>query len=77
MENKNTLPYLVELTDEMRTKVCIVEDLVKLAILDGYEPPTWEEFVDMYDKSIFDLEIKQSNILVLRSLIKDYDIKNH
>lgn len=64
----NPLPYLVELTDEKRHKVCIIEDLVKLALLDGAVPPTWDEFVTMYDIPLANLEQLEKNVYETRKL---------
>lgn len=77
MENTTTLPYLVELTDEMRTKVCIIEDLVKLARLDGFDPPNWNEFVNMYDKHLWELDQYQRNCITSRQLAQLAKEINH
>ena len=68
MENTTTLPYLVKLTDEMRTKACIIEDMVKLAVLKGTNPPNWNEFIYLYDKSVLELDELQREIIAMHKL---------
>ena len=68
MENTITLPYLVKLTSEMKVKVCLIEKLVNLAKADGFAPPDWDEFVNMYDKSMVDLIEFKNNMETLNKL---------
>jgi hypothetical protein len=68
MSTTTTLPYLVELTDEMRTKACIIEDIVKLAVLKGTNPPNWNEFIYLYDKSVLELDELQREIIAMHKL---------
>ena len=68
MSTTTTLPYLVELTDEMRTKACIIEDMVKLAVLKGTNPPNWNEFIYLYDKSVLELDELQREIIAISKL---------
>ena len=68
MSTTTTLPYLVELTDEMRTKACIIEDMVKFAVLKGTNPPNWNEFIYLYDKSVLELDELQREIIAISKL---------
>jgi len=68
MNNTTTLPYLLELTDEHKTKVCIIEDMIKLAVLKGTNPPNWNEFIYLYDKSVLELDELQREIMAMSKL---------
>ena len=65
------LEKLPDLTDEQKTKVIIITDIVKIRTLLGYPPPTPFEFDFMYDLSIFMLEAKQYNAEI------EWNIKRH
>lgn len=50
-----------ELSDEAKTKICIIEDIAKIAMLMNIAQPSVEDFDYMYDQSIKELEDIQYN----------------
>jgi ribosomal protein S19E (S16A) len=59
-----------ELNDESNTKVCIIQDIVKIAKTLGVKPPAPEQFDWLYDQSISMLEaIQHSGQVELNTLL--------
>jgi hypothetical protein len=51
------------ISEESKEKVCIIEDIVKLTSLVGYNKPTWDEFCMFYDMPLNDLQNYQQFVL--------------
>ena len=50
-----------DLSDEAKTKICLIQDIVKIAKLMNISSPTAEHFDYMYDQSVSALEDMQYN----------------